>query len=484
MRYICSFFYKHLNQQINMKLLTKKSLFFALIALFTLASCETNEVTNLKISKSAISIYIGQADSLVVDVTLTGELNELPISIKSSNPDVVITTESDKENISKSGKSSSYSKTIVFTALKTGTTTITLQAGTQTASCEVTVVQQSFTFSQAFAANWGDYYETGNNSFDLYLLENSLGISDSGIFTGTGTYLYIDFHVPITQNTINAGSFLLSATGNINTFFPGELIEYQDEFYPIGTRFVKRDESGITTALVTGGDFTITAKGANFLLEGDFTTENNEVIHFSYEGPLNVSDQREEPVEIFPALTKGELVYFGDAYNSKTTNNFSAYLASESVNPGDSVLNGEMLVLEFNTDITVTDSIPDGTYNMMTELTYGNLIPYSLVFGYTTTEGYEYGTWYYSTTTTKKIKTGNIVVSKNGNIYTVNYNLFDRFGSKVSGTFTGPLTYIDGTAETPSSVSAARIKSNKQTTKSFSTIQQNTKKIKSLKIRQ
>ena len=465
-----------------MKQLTKKSLFLIMLVLFTLASCVTNEVTSLKLNKSTISLNVGQADSLVATVTLKGDLSNQPISWMASNNDIVTITESNEQSSSRTGTGDSFTKTIIFSALKSGTTTVTLQAGEKTASCEITVGQTNYSFNQAYTSNWGDYYETGNNSFDMYLLENTLSINDTGALIGTGTFLYLDFSVAITQNAINEGNFIATNSGAVNTFLPGQLVDSQGQSFAIGTRIVTLGETTSTLSLVKDGHYSITAKGDNFLIEGDLTTESNEVVHFSYEGPVPVTDQREEPVEISPLLTKGELVYFGDAYETAVSNNFVAYLATEGVNFEDSVLNGEMLMLELNTPLTVKDSIPNGTYNMITKLTVAaDLAPSSLVFGYTTDDGDNWGCWYYGETA-KKLSTGNIVVSKSGNQYTINYTLFDRIGSKIYGTFTGPLKYIDGTAPTPSAVSAARVKSYYQS-KSISKIQQNTKRIKSFRVK-
>ncbi|NDP21786.1 MAG: hypothetical protein GZ091_12005 [Paludibacter sp.] len=465
-----------------MKQLTKKGLIFSLIAMFTLASCVTNEVTNLKLSKTSIALNVGQSDSLIATVTLTGDISKQPINWISSNNDIVTIKESTEQNASRTNSKASSTKTIVFTALKSGTTTITLQAGDKTASCEISVNQTSYSFNQAYTSNWGDYYETGNNSFDMYLLENSLSLNDSGRIMGNGTFLYLDFNVAITQNSINEGDFILTNSGAVNTFFPGETIDNQGQLFDIGTRLITLNGTNPITSFIKEGRYSITSKGENFLIEGDLTTEDNEVVHFSYEGLVPVTDQREVPVEISPLFTKGELVYYGEAYKSAPSHNFVAYLATEGVNFEDSVLNGEILMLEFNTPLSVTDSIPNGTYNMITKYTGpADLIPSTLVPGFTTTDGNNWGCWYYGETT-KRLTDGNIIVNKTGDQYSINYTLFDKIGSKIYGTFTGQLKYIDGTAPAPSSVSAARVKSNKQS-KSISNISRKVMKIKPLKVR-
>jgi hypothetical protein len=77
-----------------------------------------------------------------------------------------------------------------------------------------------------------------------------------------------------------------------------------------------------------------------------------------------------------------------------------------------------------------------------------------LGLGCYTSNGDDWGSWYYGEKN-KKLKTGNIVVRKTGNQYIINYQLFDRVGSKISGVYTGTLDYYKGTA---SSVTAANVK--------------------------
>jgi len=466
----------------QMKQIQNTGLLFILIVLFTLSSCVKNEITDVKLSKSTISINVGQSDSVIATVTLTGDLNAQPLSWNAGNAEIVSINESATDNSSKSGGDGTFTKTLIITALKEGTTNITVQAGNKTSTCEIIVNQTNYTFNQAYTSNWGDYYETGNNSFDMYLLENTLSVDSAGALSGNGTLLYIDFSVAITQNMMNEGNFTLTNTGAVNTFFPGEYVESDGQTAVKGTHIITINQTTAIATLVKDGHYSVSSKGENFLIVGDLITENNEVVHFSYEGPVAVKDQREVPVEIYPVFTKGELVFYGDAYKSGISNNFVAYLASESVNFEDTVLNGEILMLELNTALTDTTFIHDGTYNMMPLLTIENLVPNSLVLGYSTENGENWGCWYYGETT-KQLRTGNVTVSRTDDQYTINYLLYDKIGSKVSGTFTGPLKYLNGMSTNSATVAAARVKSNKQAVKSFSKIQQKATKTKTFRFK-
>jgi len=459
-----------------MKQLTKISSFIILTVLFTLSSCAKNEVTNVTLSKSLIALKVGQSDSVVTTITLNGDMTKQPVTWTAGDSKIISVKEGVSQNTSKNTES--FTKTIVVTALSAGTTTIAIKAGEKTAICQINVNQTNYNFNKVLTSNWGDYYDIGNNNFDMYLLENNLSIDTSGNISGKGTFLYLDFSVPVTQNSMVSGDFTPSYNGDVNTFFPGEV--YENNIY--GTRIVTMHNDSATVTLVKDGHYSVTYVGDNLLIEGDLTTIDNEIVHFSYTGAIPVADKRELPVELSPKFTQGRLYYFGDAYKSGISNNFLVRLATKDVNYSDSILNGEVLDLELNTPLTVTDSIPNGTYNMIGKLTETtDLSPYSLVFGYISTTGNNFGCWYYGATS-KSLKTGSAVISKSGSQYTINYTLFDRFGSKIYGTYTGVLDYTDGTTPAPSAVSAARVKSINQT-KSISNIQQITKRIKSFKLK-
>ena len=149
--------------------------------------------------------------------------------------------------------------------------------------------------------------------------------------------------------------------------------------------------------------------------------------------------------DIFPTLSQGELDYWGDVYTSTTSNNFTLYFASSGIDLTTLKGIGEILVVELNTPLTVTDSIPTGTYDMITDLTTANLLPNTLVPAYVDDSNNQWGCWYYGSVTSP-ITLGNIVISKVGANYTIVYELYDYLGAKISGTYTGALTYVDTTA--------------------------------------
>lgn len=438
-----------------MKQLFKISFFWVILASFFMSSCETSEVTNINFDKATISLKVGQSDSISSTISYSGELSDIPHEWIVENPEIISITEKDPASSNGATSGASLEKVVVIKALKAGSSKVTLSIDGKKLSCQVTVDQRTFTFNQAQASNWGDYYDTGTNNFDLRLLENTLSFDSEGEVQGEGNYIYLDFSLPLTQNALISGDFTISTTGETNTFYPGGYEISGGETFIFGTRLANIEGNTSTVSLIKDGSFSIVKNGPLFAIAGELTIWNGEIIQFSYIGMIEELDKREEPVEINPNMTKGLLVYYGDAYQTGTSNNFNLYLGPETVVFEDSVWNGDILVLEFNTELTATNSIPAGTYNMMGE----QITPFSLVYGYTNDSGDNWGTWFYGEST-KKIKTGNMVVSNAGDIYTIQYELYDRFGSKIWGTYTGTPQYINA-KQSSSGVAPSYIKGNK-----------------------
>jgi len=149
--------------------------------------------------------------------------------------------------------------------------------------------------------------------------------------------------------------------------------------------------------------------------------------------------------DIYPKLTQAELWYWGDAYTSNISNNFTLYLGSKDINMADLSGYGEVLMLELNSALTVKDSIPRGTYEMMTDISKANNFKAkTLVPAYYNNQNKKWGCWYYGSTINALVE-GNMIVDRINNFYTINYELFDENGAKISGVYYGQVVNIDGT---------------------------------------
>jgi len=259
------------------------------------------------LDNSTLSLTVGQTDSLVVTVNLTGDISNQPISWTSGNTKVVSIKEGETHSVSKNKTGSAYSATAYITGLSVGTSEITVKAGNKSVICEVTVN------------------------------------------------------------------------------------------------------------------------------------------------------------DIYPTLTHADLYYYGDTYETYLSNNFIIYLGSAGIIFTDSTIigNGEALTLELNSLLTATDSIPSGTYEMITDTLFArNMKPFTLVPAYTNNDEQLWGCWYYGNTF-NMITQGNIVVKRTGSIYSINYELFDGYGAKISGIYTGPMTYFDKSKSVPAEVKKRYLKAKK-----------------------
>ena len=155
--------------------------------------------------------------------------------------------------------------------------------------------------------------------------------------------------------------------------------------------------------------------------------------------------------KIQPTLTQGELLFYGDAYGTTDTikgtgsNNFVLIMASSGINLDNLSGTGELLVVELNTSLKVKDSIPVGTYDMNTDLS-----PFSLVPAWVDSSNTPWGCWYFGNIS-DPIANGNLVVTRVGNIYTINYELFDDYGVKIYGTYKGTFSYVNELTQVPQS---------------------------------
>jgi hypothetical protein len=440
------------------KILLSNYLYLILLGTIILSSCETEGVSRISFDNDSFALRVGQSDTLVSTISFTGDIGKFPVEWAVQDPTVISIVETTNDTHSKTSGLSSVTKSVIITALKAGSTALTINTGGKTHSCQVTVTQQSLTFNQAFASNWGDYYDTGTNNFYLTLLESTINQN----FEGNGNILYLDIFLPLSYTNITTGDFEISEEGEIYTFlYPGYYLA--DEGPSIGGAYLEiKNGEDSQYEFFQGGSFSINKQGNNFEIVGELLLYNNEIITFSYNGIVNESDRRSDPININPDFTTGTLEYYGDAYNTGNTNNFALYLQTDNIDSNNTTMSVSTLMLEFNTDKTVKDYIPEGEYKMM--MISDELKPFSMVFGYWYSDEenyYRFGSWFFGESILK-LNAGKLTVLKNEDIYTINYEFYDRIGSKVWGTYNGPLTYIDGTQEV-SANAPAKVKGVKST---------------------
>jgi hypothetical protein len=136
---------------------------------------------------------------------------------------------------------------------------------------------------------------------------------------------------------------------------------------------------------------------------------------------------------ISPQFTNAALVYYGDYYKTTLSNNFVLYLSSSS----------DTLIVELNTALTVTDSIPTGVYEAITNFNgFDKFVPTTLVPAFQNNDG-TFGSWYLNSKVVCPIELGYLNNTLNNGSYSIQYNLIDYFGNIISGSFYGLIPYYN-----------------------------------------
>jgi len=158
--------------------------------------------------------------------------------------------------------------------------------------------------------------------------------------------------------------------------------------------------------------------------------------------------------KINPSLTKGLLIYYGDVYETKTdtilnnnSNNFIIYLGGATVNLNNYFAGSDdRLMIEVNVPTIFNDSIPSGTYDMMTDLKQSEFVPFSIVPAYIDKKNEPWGSWDFGLGS-NPIEVGNMVVKESMGIYNIEYVFIDYYGNTISGTYNGSLSYFNNTTQ-------------------------------------
>lgn len=170
-------------------------------------------------------------------------------------------------------------------------------------------------------------------------------------------------------------------------------------------------------------------------------------------------EQPEQPGEgewenhVTSTYTHGFIEFWGQGYEDQPTDvaNWCIILGSEGFDY-DEWSGGESIVLELFTTNTSATSVPSGTYTVeaFLEENYSN---FSVGDGFIATEenedgveeSYCMGTWYYVDGIGEYAATsGSVTVAKDGDNYTVTYNLVDEeYSTQLTGSYKGALEYID-----------------------------------------
>lgn len=312
--------------------------------------------------------------------------------------------------------------------------------------------EKTIQFVKAESTHWGDFYGNGNSIFDLVLYDNALLTSPEGNLNGIEVIL--DINAKYTDMIdVPVGTYKSGTSGNSFTFQRGD---YDFEGYPYGSYFrIWKDDKVSEIWLITSGEINI-KKSGQYIITGVVTTEDNKPHEFKYQGTI-------DPYDVTPwpeTLKKGQVIYEGRTTGRGGDRNvFTILLGGEDVTfPG---LGGtdDALRIELYSPINASNTIANGTYQVEIETENS----FSIMDGYQGNDGYDYGTWYY-TSEAFNILSGDMIVTVSGDHYNLDYEFFigeERTGLKIAGVYNGVLVYVNNASPVKAMTRAPGIKESK-----------------------
>jgi len=248
----------------------------ALLGLVLLISCANNEVKTLSIDKTTSALTLGQTDSIIVTMTLSGDISKLPQTWSSSNTAVVTV---------KNGK---------ISALTAGNATITVNAGSKSATCQVTVSDQiKPVISHGDLVYYGDAYGTKkdtiknneSNNFVIYL-ESPL-VNSSNYFNSTDDRVMLELNTDTLHITsIPSGTYDMMTDLTRSKLLPFTLVPaYVFQNYPWGTWYF-----GITNNDIITGNVVVLNTNNVYDITYNLIDYYGNMISGTFHGILNFTD--------------------------------------------------------------------------------------------------------------------------------------------------------------------------------------------------
>jgi len=321
-----------------------------------LYSCEQNKIKNIYFKKDKVQ--------LSVDEQYTAELFMEPFS------------ETDYDKIT--WKSSDNSVAVVdkmghITAVYTGSCIVTARCGKLRASIEVAVLPINIAFdsSKALAYFYGDSYDNSYNTVVVRFLSDECQIEPNGDITGAGTYINMQLFAPKSTDSIALGTFRQSNTPIQYAFLSGYLREHNDRRYVLGSYFGNLSGGGNSVVLIKEGVFNISKRMSQYVVEGVFRGDKDEVIELSYSGKIPLYDRSNTTADtvVFDRRTSA-IDDMDDLYN--------VGCRIFRVKYGNNV--GDLLQIEMATPL-IAKSIVAGEYSVGSSIREFSLVPSDTVTG-------------------------------------------------------------------------------------------------------
>lgn len=298
----------------------------------------------------------------------------------------------------------------------------------------------------------GDKHGKGSTSIDLLLYDTPL--DDEGYLGGPGHAVVVEFNTSLTRDedaVIPSGTYRVSGGYAAGTATPGSAEVMNGVSILMGTYVEKDTERSAMYGFASEGTVTVTLSGETYTVDVNLTVDGGHKVKGKYRGAIAIDDLRgggggystlrKDTYPDLSGIEKGVLCYRGDMWRVGLSN-FIMDISSDDVS--------ESMLIEVFCDRNFTTDIPAGTYEMMPERTEECFVPYSIMQGYPN-ESHFFGTWYRDWDAEKgdyrnyaPAVSGNMEVSKEGDIYTVEYRFKDDCTepNKIEGTWSGTLDFV------------------------------------------
>lgn len=321
-----------------------------------LHSCEQNKIKNIYFKKDKVQLSVHEQYTAELFMEPFSETDYDKITWKSSDNSVV--------DVDKMGR---------ITAVYTGVCTVTARCGKLRASIEVSVnpINISFASSNALAYFYGDSYDNSYNTVVVRFLSDGCRIEPNGDITGAGTYINMQLFAPKSTDSIALGTFRQSNTPMQYAFLSGYLREHNDRRYVLGSYFGNLSVGGNSVVLIKEGVFNISKSMSQYVVEGVFRGDKDEVIELSYSGKIPLYDRNNTTADtvVFDRRTS-VIDDMDDLYN--------VGCRIFKVKYGNNV--GDLLQIEMATPL-IAKSIVAGEYSVGSSIREFSLVPSDMVTG-------------------------------------------------------------------------------------------------------
>jgi polysaccharide lyase, family 8 len=321
-----------------------------------LHSCEQNKIKNIYFKKDKVQLFVHEQYTAELFMEPFSETDYDKITWKSSDNSVAV--------VDKMGH---------ITAVYTGSCIVTARCGKLRASIEIAVLPINIAFdsSKALAYFYGDSYDNSYNTVVVRFLSDGCRIEPNGDITGAGTYINMQLFAPKSTDSIALGTFRQSNTPMQYAFLSGYFREHNDRRYVLGSYFGNLSVGGNSVVLIKEGVFNISKRMSQYVVEGVFRGDKDEVIELSYSGKIPLFDRSNTTADtvVFDRRTSA-IDDLGDLYNVGC----HIFRVKYSNNVGD------LLQIEMATPL-VAKSIVVGEYSVGSSIREFSLVPSDMVTG-------------------------------------------------------------------------------------------------------